>query len=128
MHKGLHLTIDGIVSEPDRVFTHENLDSLFKKLVEKLEMTMILGPIFKDVPFEPEKMDSKVFKDEGGTSAFCLISTSHITAHLWPLRGVFQMDIFSCKMFDEKAALEVVQQELSTTKLKFHKIIRRQYA
>jgi S-adenosylmethionine decarboxylase len=120
---GRHLMIDGVVKDPS-VFSHEKLTELFVKLSKLLEMQIIQGPIFKDVEFDPTKLDSDVFQDEGGTTGYCLVSTSHMSIHTWALRGVFQMDIFSCKDYNAQKALNLVVDYLGVSQLKTHEVER----
>jgi S-adenosylmethionine decarboxylase len=121
--QGLHLVVDGNVIDPTR-FTEDNLYKLFLELVNVLEMTLIHGPIFKLVELEPSKLSGDVFQDEGGISGYAMISTSHMSAHCWPLRRVFMMDIFSCKMFDQQKAMAVIEQFLAPSEFKIRAIVR----
>lgn len=120
---GLHLLVDGQV-EDIRVFRKENLDQLIRQLVTDLDMQIILGPHFKDVELDPSKISSDGFHDDGGTSGFCMISTSHISIHAWPLRKMFMMDIFSCQTFDAYRAQITVKEFLHPTTLKVKSISR----
>lgn len=49
-------------------------------------------------------------KGEGawGYSGFVLLAESHIFIHTFPNRGSLNLDIFSCKPFDEKGAIKYV--------------------
>ena len=49
-------------------------------------------------------------EDEGGVSGLLALSTSHIAAHGWPLRGLLIVDVFSCREFDPQAAALVILQ------------------
>jgi S-adenosylmethionine/arginine decarboxylase-like enzyme len=62
---------------------------LFDKVAKILEMT-----ILKEVQLQPEKLDSAQFQDDGGISAFAIISTIRIAIHCWPLRNFVSMGIF----------------------------------
>lgn len=103
---GLHLLADGLVPERriEEAFSKTGLTTLMLDLVKVLDMQLIFGPLFKKVKIEPKRLTGNKFQDEGGISGVCMIGTSHITVHVWPLRRHFSMDVFSCKTFDERKA------------------------
>lgn len=47
--------------------------------------------------------------EDWGVSGFVLIAESHISVHTFPERGYMNVDIFSCKDFDEEAAQQDVR-------------------
>jgi S-adenosylmethionine decarboxylase len=104
---GVHIILDGFVKDPS-VFNSDDLTSTFKKLAEALEMNIIMGPDFLEVPLDPTKLQSDVFQDEGGITGMCVISTSHMSIHCWPIRKCFSMDVFSCKDFDSDKAKQII--------------------
>jgi S-adenosylmethionine decarboxylase len=108
---GRHLIIDGYVKDA-AVFTSEKLTLLFQDLARALDMQIIQGPTFLEVELDPSKLDTAVFQDEGGITGSCIISTSHMALHAWPLRGFFSMDVFSCKSFDTSQAMAVIHESL----------------
>lgn len=113
---GLHLIFDGYVEDAS-AFTAENLKTLFEKLARALQMQIIMGPEFLEVELDPSKLQSDVFQDEGGITGMCVISTSHMSIHCWPLRKCFSMDVFSCKTFDSALAKRIVQETLGIEKV-----------
>jgi S-adenosylmethionine decarboxylase len=123
---GLHLIVDGLVESPKSVFTQENLKRLLLQLVDDLKMQLIFGPIFHEVEIEEAKLTGDVFQDEGGVSGFCMIGTSHISIHVWPLRQHFSMDIFSCKQFDSGKARTTIERHLDPSQATFTEVRRRQ--
>jgi len=108
---GTHVTIDAFVEDPS-VFNKKTLDILFANLIEALEMKILYGPHFVEVPIDPEKLrrsqETGKFEDEGGTSIFCVISKSHLSIHVWPLQKFFSFDAFSCADFDPQIAIDIV--------------------
>jgi len=108
---GRHLILDGYVKDSS-VFTSERLTSLFQNLADALDMKIIQGPTFLEVPLDESKLKSDVFQDEGGITGSCIISTSHMALHAWPLRGYFSADVFSCKDFDVSRAMAVLHDHL----------------
>ena len=113
---GLHLIFDGYVKDSN-VFNSEKLTTLFRKLAAALEMQIIMGPEFLEVELDPSKLTSDVFEDEGGITGMCVISTSHMSIHCWPLRKCFSMDVFSCKRFDSDKAKKIVEDFLDVSKV-----------
>lgn len=124
---GRHITLDASVRD-SRVFTHEHLSSFFVGLCELLDMTIIHGPMFKDVELDPAKLEEVQaggdFQDEGGTTGFVVISTSHISIHTWELRRFFQLDVFSCKDFNSEIALQYIYDMLSVDRASVCEIVR----
>lgn len=120
---GLHLIFDGYVKDSN-VFNAEHLTVLFKKLAAELKMQIIMGPEFLEVELDPSKLESEVFQDEGGITGMCVISTSHMSIHCWPLRKCFSMDVFSCKTFDEVVASKVTKEFLDVESWIVHRVKR----
>lgn len=109
---GSLLVLDGVTTDPS-CFNEANLTALMLDMASTLGMDIILGPIFKDVELDESKLTGDIFQDEGGISGFCMISTSHISIHCWPLRKEFLADVFSCRGFDATAAIAVAHKYLS---------------
>lgn len=121
---GWHLVYDAEValeSAPklgDVVF----LETAFCDLVKLLEMEILVAPVFKAVELEPKKLETE--HDEGGVTGFCVITTSHISIHTWPLRGKFSMDVYSCKSFDEGTVQKFLKERFSVQCRASHWIVR----
>ncbi len=122
---GTHLIVDGQVHD-SKVFEKTNLENLLKTLVTNLEMKLIWGPEFLEVGVEPEKLTGDSFRDEGGTSGFCMINKSHIAIHVWPLRKFFYMDICSCDIFNTELALETITSRLQVEFMNVQQVKRSQ--
>jgi S-adenosylmethionine decarboxylase len=106
---GIHLIVDGYVSDSS-VFNDRSVFSMFYSLVDLLGMQMLGEPSSTEVPLNESKLDSD--DDDGGTSYYCEITTSHLSMHAWPLRNAFMLDIFSCKEFDAKLAFNLIRELL----------------
>lgn len=124
-HAGWHLTYDAIVS-PDKseclgdvVF----LEKTFLDLVRLLDMEVLVAPTFKVVPLDPAKMESTL-ADDGGVTGTCIITTSHISIHTWPLRHRFALDVFSCKEFSSSAADDFLRSRFNVKIRSSHWIVR----
>jgi S-adenosylmethionine decarboxylase len=108
---GRHLILDGYVKDSS-VFTTEKLSALFQNLADALGMKILQGPTFLEVPLDESKLKSDVFLDEGGLTGSCIISTSHMALHAWPIRKYLSLDVFSCKDFDVGRAMTVIHDHL----------------
>lgn len=123
---GLHLVVDGTVEDPARVFVEANLHALLLRLVSDLKMQLIYGPKFLNVEIDESKLTGDEFQDEGGVSGFCMIGTSHISIHVWPLRKHFSLDVFSCKRFDQDEAVKTIMEFLRPKAASFRTMLREQ--
>ena len=85
-----------------------------EKLVEKIGMKLIAGPIAKYV------------SDQGniGWTSALLLSTSHAAMHIWNEWGTMQLDVYSCKEFDERLVIAFLKETFDATIIK-HRIINR---
>jgi S-adenosylmethionine/arginine decarboxylase-like enzyme len=112
---GVHVTIDAFVHDP-KVFGTDRLRALFHGIVEALNMTILIGPDFIEVPIDIDTLrrsqETGVFEDEGGITGLCVINKSHIAIHCWPLQEFFSMDVFSCGDYDPEVPLALVRSEL----------------
>jgi len=109
MHQNLgkHIILDAFVAHPEN-FTKRKLKKIFISLTDALEMEIIGGPEFYEVALDPSKLVGATFQDEGGITGACVISTSHMAIHTWPLRKFMSIDIFSCKTFNVAKAVELI--------------------
>jgi S-adenosylmethionine decarboxylase len=125
---GLHLIADGQVPERriEEAFSKTGLTTLMLDLVKVLDMQLIFGPLFKKVKLEPKKLTGNVFQDEGGISGICMIGTSHISVHVWPLRRHFSMDVFSCKSFNEAKAKATLEKHFQPENVTYTAVKRKQ--
>ena len=110
---GWHLIIDAIVGDPTRLADVSGLETFLRKLVDHLGMELLDGPRMTQVELDPNQLETD--EDDGGVTGYALITTSHCAIHTWPLRSRFCMDVFSCKPFDQAAALEFIRTELGVT-------------
>jgi S-adenosylmethionine decarboxylase len=112
---GVHVTIDAFVKDPS-VFNEETIFPLFDDLVKVLGSKVLAGPYFYEVPLDPEILQKSQeigeFRDEGGVTAFCVITKSHISIHCWPLQSFFSMDIFSCGEYEPDNVVTIVTRRL----------------
>lgn len=125
---GLHLIVDGYVEDPS-VFTRETIEALLAQIVSALDMKALDLPHIYEVPVDPEVLrrvqETGKFEDEGGITAICVISTSHLSIHCWPLQRFFSLDAFSCKNFNADLAYSIIREMLKVEKANVTVIQRR---
>lgn len=112
---GIHVVVDAFVKD-ETIFSSSILKSMFHELAKALEMVILVGPDFIEVPVDPEVLkksqETGIFADEGGITGMCVINKSHMAMHAWPLQKFFSMDVFSCADFDPEVALEIIRRNL----------------
>lgn len=113
-YAGTHLLVDAFTSMDknmlmDVAFIHRVIASL----IDTIGMKPIGVPTWYRVGLKPEFLERD--DDEGGVSYIQMLSTSHVSLHVWPLRGRFSLDVFSCKPYDTDAAAEYLRQWFEIT-------------
>lgn len=104
---GLHLMIELYNCNPlalnDQHLVYEILD----KLPDKIGMKKLIKPyvIFAE---------ANAKRDPGGWSGFVIIQESHISLHTFIKRKFVTADVYSCKMFDIKIAIEYLKNSFKT--------------
>ncbi len=84
-----------------------HVGSFISKLVETIGMEALSKPQFFFIPSSPLLVDHPV-EDDGGLTAQCVISTSHIAYHSWPLQNRFRVVVDSCKDFRPNDVFNVI--------------------
>lgn len=120
---GWHLMVDALVADGAVLRDTGALREFFLGLVSFLDMKLLDGPNFTDVELDPSRLESE--SDEGGVTGYCLITTSHISIHTWPLRSRFCLDIFSCKQFDPDLVVSEIRRALGVSDVSVTWIERR---
>jgi S-adenosylmethionine decarboxylase len=106
---GTHLIVDAYVNDV-QVLQKDYMFRLFDELVEQLGMCYLQRPQAVEVPLDPQRLSTD--EDDGGCSYYCMITTSHISAHTWDLRKAIMLDVFSCRPFDAKLAEQLLRERL----------------
>lgn len=97
---GPHLLLEAYGSPKDKLADIGAISGLLDVYPEKLEMHKIMPPyVFK--------YDGGGIKDDWGISGVVLIAESHIALHTFPEKEFFTLDIFSCKDFDVRIAVDI---------------------
>ncbi len=98
---GQHLMMDGYGCDREKLMDLNWIYDFLSRYPEEIKMTKIMPPyVFKYSGQVPE---------DWGISGFVLIAESHISIHTFPEKLYLSLDIFSCKEFDSKAAIEHIK-------------------
>ncbi len=98
---GPHLMMEASGCKKETLMDMGLLSELLDRLPGQMEMTKIMPPYcFK---FQ----DGEV-KEDWGLSGVVLIAESHIAIHTFPDKGFITVDIFSCKDFDVRVAVDEI--------------------
>ena len=106
----MHLLIDGYGADPERLWDQSFLRNFLDEYPVRLGMTKITDPrvLRYNAPVEADS----------GITGFVVIAESHISVHTFPHRRYVNIDIFSCKSFDSRKALEEVQELFGLQRVK----------
>ncbi len=106
----MHLVIDGYGGDVEKMWDQQLVRDFLDQFPSKLAMTPITEPqVLKYVGDNVE---------DAGISGFVIIAESHISIHTFPYRQYVNIDIFSCKSFDDQRALAEAKQLFDLTDVK----------
>ena len=98
----MHLVIDGYRGDTAKMWDKQRLEVFLFELPATLGMTRIS---------EPSVLEYNAPKPEdSGISGFVIIAESHISVHTFPRKDYVNIDIFSCRSFDQDRALAQAQE------------------
>ena len=97
----MHLVIDGYKGDSDKMWDVDLVRRFLDEYPATLGMTKICEPQVQEYN-GPKSEDS-------GVSGFVIIAESHISIHTFPHRDYVNVDVFSCKAFDNERALRDVK-------------------
>ncbi len=148
-YNGLHLMIDATVKDASRLAVPEAGIAMLERIVEKIDMTMILPPVTVKFPHATCEMQRVLegLEQEGlgqsstaldlrnklterknesyGYSTFVMIAESHLTIHTFPELQYFSFDCYSCKGFDAGDVIEVIHSCFDVEQIDVHMASRR---
>jgi S-adenosylmethionine decarboxylase len=93
---GKHLILD--MNECGYMPTHSEIYELFEDIVKSVEMKTLIPPFIV-----------KGAEHLAGLTGFCVIETSHLTIHTFVDEKYVAFDLYSCKDYDEKIVIELIQ-------------------
>lgn len=106
----MHLIIDGYGGDISKMWDQDLVRNFLIDYPSSLGMTRIT---------EPQVLEyNGPNADDAGVSGFVIIAESHISIHTFPLRNYVNIDIFSCKSFDNYLALHDVKHLFSLSEAK----------
>lgn len=97
---GPHLIMEAYGCPKETLMNRDILNKLLDDLVIELKMTKIMGPTVFNY--------SGVVPEDCGVTGIVIIAESHIAIHTFEEKGFVAIDIFSCKEFDEVAAISKI--------------------
>jgi len=113
--KGSHLTVDVFDCKADL-----NSKILVNYFLNELPDLIGMKKISKPLVFDYKA------GSESGITGVVVIAESHIAIHTYPNKNYFCADIFSCKEFDYKKAINYMKEKFQAKKIK-HKLLKRGY-
>lgn len=106
---GFHLLLDCSHGDHSSITSRSNISNFVDTLVKKIDMKKY-GKLWinKFATHDASK---------GGISFVQMIETSNITGHFVDQNGSFYIDLFSCKPYDVKDVIDLVQTYFKPTKI-----------
>ena len=99
---GPHLILEGYrCKNKAALSSQEAISNTLATLPALMDMTIIMPP-------RVMHYDGGDLPKDQGVSGFVIIAESHIAIHTFPEKGFFTLDIFSCKPFNYKKAVEYI--------------------
>lgn len=114
---GLHLMIDAYNCHPDELRDQNLVYKILDTVPNLIGMKKLIKPY---VIFAEDNNK----RDPGGWSGFVIIQESHISLHTFIKRRFITADIYSCKEFDPKPAIEFFKKTFRTNDLEIHLEVR----
>lgn len=120
MHYGKHLLVEAITKNQKNLSNESFIKRMLEQIIKKTKTKKVL-PI-TSYKFPPKiNLQGKI---NGGITAFCIISESHLSIHTWPENNYFAFDLFSCKDFNERQIIKIIKSSFDIKKLTYRAIER----
>jgi S-adenosylmethionine decarboxylase len=100
---GKHLIVDLYECESDLLFDRIALVRFLDELPGRIGMSILRGAAVYRIAFP------KCCIEDEGLSGTAIICESHIAAHTFPRRKFVEMDVSSCKDFNEKEVIKIIE-------------------
>lgn len=97
---GPHLLMEATGCNKEKLTNVGLLSEILDELPGRMQMTKIMPPYVFKYNGEVE--------EDWGLSGVVLIAESHIAIHTFPEKGFITLDIFSCKDFDVREAVDYI--------------------
>jgi S-adenosylmethionine decarboxylase len=109
---GLHLMLDLYGCDPKMLNNEKLVYDILDMLPEKIGMRKLMKPYILFAPGNEKR-------DPGGWSGFIMIQESHISMHTFIKRRFVTADVYSCKEFDPKIAIEYFKNIFKTADVEY---------
>ena len=107
---GIHLMVDG---ETDGPVSEETVERILKELPARIGMNILDGPyVVRGVPENP------------GVTGIEVIDKSHIAIHTFDENNTISIDVYSCKPFNAKKAVEYLKEHIKFMEITSRTITR----
>ena len=106
----MHLLVDGFGGDSEKLKSQEFVYKFLDKFPSSIDMNKISGPHVTTYNGPVEQ--------DWGVSGFVMIAESHISIHTFPQAGLLSADIYSCKPFNVKLALDHFTKVFNPTAIK----------
>ncbi|MFH0835730.1 MAG: S-adenosylmethionine decarboxylase [Candidatus Micrarchaeota archaeon] len=111
---GFHLTLDLFDCNVSRLEDAVSLKQFLNELPQKLGMRKVTAPVVKRIQSGRDY----------GYSGFVVIAESHISFHTFPKIHSCNLDVFSCKPFDQNQIASEAQRFFKAKRVSVHSITR----
>ncbi|MEV0895870.1 S-adenosylmethionine decarboxylase [Actinoplanes sp. NPDC049802] len=111
----LTLRLSGI-ADTSMLDNDETLTRFMRDLVDRIDMTVIAGPLVATETGPPEK---------AGKSAVVILAESHAAIHTYPHLREILINVFSCKPFHEEDVLDEFHRLVGDFEITEHSLTRR---
>jgi len=107
---GIHLMVDG---ETDGPVSEETVERILRDLPAMIDMSILAGPyVVRGVPENP------------GVTGIEVIDKSHIAIHTFDENNTISIDVYSCKLFNAKNAVEYIKEQIKFMEITSRTITR----
>jgi len=107
LDSGRHVAINVRTKTPQNLDDISHVHNLFDSVISAIGMNVLVPPQSHLIPASIQNVDHPT-DDDGGLTTFCIIDTSHIAYHSWPLQRRFRFTVDSCKDFRADNVLHVL--------------------
>ncbi|MBF8267387.1 MAG: S-adenosylmethionine decarboxylase proenzyme [Dehalococcoidia bacterium] len=107
----MHLLVDGYGGDVEKMKDEDFVYRFLDTYPSEIGMNKIITP--RVITYRGPK------EEDWGVSGFVIIAESHISIHTFPERSYVNIDVFSCKDFDNEKALAQIREVFSLEQVKF---------
>lgn len=109
------------VTQPIHLDEPRYVERFFHRLIERIGMKPLTAPMSIVIPPEQGNVNDPT-ADDGGMTTQCIISTSHIAYHSWPLQRRFRLVVDSCKDYSATTVVQTLCEWFPVNKLSLQDI------